>query len=91
LLVDLVHLLEDRAGASDALDAFDDASGHLLRVAGKGVVNDQDSDRSLKRACRGLGAIPAARCNRDNLASRSTLQKAGFVPCGHLLTGSITK
>jgi RimJ/RimL family protein N-acetyltransferase len=47
--------------------------------------------QELKRACRALGAIPAARCNPDNLASRHTLQKAGFVPCGHLLTGSITK
>ena len=47
--------------------------------------------QELKRACRALGAIPAARCNRDNQASRYTLQKAGFVPCGHLLSGSITK
>jgi GNAT superfamily N-acetyltransferase len=47
--------------------------------------------QELKRACRVLGAIPAARCNPDNLASRHTLQKAGFVPCGHRLAGSITK
>jgi GNAT superfamily N-acetyltransferase len=47
--------------------------------------------QELKRACRALGATPAARCNRENLASRYTLQKAGFVPCGHLLTGSITQ
>jgi GNAT superfamily N-acetyltransferase len=47
--------------------------------------------QELKRACRALGATPAARCNPDNLASRYTLQKAGFVPCGHRLTGSITK
>jgi GNAT superfamily N-acetyltransferase len=58
-----------------------------LRQRGLGSYFVQD----LKRACRGLGAIPAARCNRDNLASRYTLQRAGFVPCGHLLTGSITK
>jgi GNAT superfamily N-acetyltransferase len=45
--------------------------------------------QELKRVCRGIGAIPAARCNPDNLASRYTLQKAGFVPCGHMLTGSI--
>ncbi len=44
--------------------------------------------QELKRACRALGAIPAARCNPKNLASRYTLQKAGFVPCGHLLKGS---
>jgi GNAT superfamily N-acetyltransferase len=47
--------------------------------------------QELKRACRALGATPAARCNRNNLASRYTLQKAGFVPCGHLLKGSIIK
>jgi GNAT superfamily N-acetyltransferase len=47
--------------------------------------------QELKRACRVLGAIPAARCNPDNLASRHTLQKAGFVPCGHRLAGSIAK
>ena len=47
--------------------------------------------QELKRACRALGAIPAARCNPDNLASRYALQKAGFVPCGHRLTGSITE
>ncbi len=47
--------------------------------------------QELKRACRALGATPAARCNPDNLASRYTLQKAGFVPCGHRLTGSVTK
>jgi RimJ/RimL family protein N-acetyltransferase len=47
--------------------------------------------QELKRACRAFGAVPAARCNPDNLASRYTLQKAGFVPCGHRLTGSIAK
>jgi GNAT superfamily N-acetyltransferase len=47
--------------------------------------------QELKRACHALEAIPAARCNLDNLASRYTLQKAGFVPCGHLLTGSIVR
>jgi GNAT superfamily N-acetyltransferase len=47
--------------------------------------------QELKRACRALGAMPATRCNPNNLASRYTLQKAGFVPCGHLLTGSSTK
>jgi GNAT superfamily N-acetyltransferase len=45
--------------------------------------------QELIRACRALGAIAAARCNPGNTASRYTLQKAGFVPCGHLLTGSI--
>ena len=45
--------------------------------------------QELKRACREGGSVPAARCNTDNVPSRRTLQKAGFVPCGHILIGSI--
>ncbi|MBX3145249.1 MAG: GNAT family N-acetyltransferase [Gemmatimonadales bacterium] len=43
--------------------------------------------QELKRLCREDGRIPGARCNIANIASRHTLQKAGFVPCGHLLRG----
>jgi GNAT superfamily N-acetyltransferase len=42
----------------------------------------------LKRACRELGAIPAARCNPSNVASRHTLQRAGFLPCAQILAGA---
>ena len=45
--------------------------------------------QELKRICYEGGNVPAARCNPSNLASRRTLQKAGFVPCGHILTGSV--
>jgi len=45
--------------------------------------------QELKRVCYEGGSIPAARCNPKNLASRKTLQKAGFVPCGHILTGLV--
>ena len=45
--------------------------------------------QELKRACYQLGAIPAARCDSTNVASRRTLQRAGFVPCAHILRGSI--
>jgi GNAT superfamily N-acetyltransferase len=45
--------------------------------------------QELKRVAHERGNIPAARCNVDNIASRKTLQKAGFVPCGHILTGSL--
>jgi GNAT superfamily N-acetyltransferase len=45
--------------------------------------------QELKRACYEGGSIPAARCNPKNIASRKTLQKAGFVPCGHILTGRV--
>jgi GNAT superfamily N-acetyltransferase len=44
--------------------------------------------QELKCACRESGSVPAARCNLTNVASRRTLQKAGFVPCGHILTGT---
>ncbi len=43
--------------------------------------------QELKRECYNLGAVPAARCNPANVASRRTLQKAGFVPCGQILVG----
>lgn len=45
--------------------------------------------QELKRLCYEQGSVPAARCNPSNIASRKTLQKAGFVPCGHILVGSI--
>lgn len=45
--------------------------------------------QELKRVCYEAGKKPAARCNPDNLASRRTLQKAGFLPCGRLLAGEV--
>src|SRR5262245_970455 len=45
--------------------------------------------QELKRVCYEGGHVPAARCNTGNVASRRTLQKAGFVPCGHVLKGSV--
>ena len=45
--------------------------------------------QELKSVCYESGSVPAARCNPKNVASRKTLQKAGFVPCGHILTGSV--
>ncbi len=45
--------------------------------------------QELKRECYELGAIPCARCNTSNIASRRTLQRAGFVPFAHILIGSI--
>jgi GNAT superfamily N-acetyltransferase len=47
--------------------------------------------QELKKVCYQMGSIPAARCNPDNIASRRTLQKAGFVPCAHILTGSLLR
>ncbi len=45
--------------------------------------------QELKRICYEQGSVPAARCRATNLASRATLQKAGFVPCGNLVMGSV--
>ena len=44
--------------------------------------------QELKRICYARGSVPAARCNVGNISSRKTLQKAGFVPCGHIITGN---
>jgi GNAT superfamily N-acetyltransferase len=46
--------------------------------------------QELKRVCYAGGSIPAARCNPTNIASRQTLQRAGFVPCGNILIGQLT-
>jgi GNAT superfamily N-acetyltransferase len=45
--------------------------------------------QELKRICYEQGNVPAARCNPRNVASRKTLVKAGFIPCGHILAGPI--
>jgi GNAT superfamily N-acetyltransferase len=45
--------------------------------------------QELKAVCRAGGSVPSARCNVDNLPSRMTLQKAGFVPCGALIAGDL--
>jgi GNAT superfamily N-acetyltransferase len=45
--------------------------------------------QELKRVTYEGGSVPAARCNPKNIASRKTLQKAGFVPCGHILNGAV--
>jgi GNAT superfamily N-acetyltransferase len=47
--------------------------------------------QELKRVCYEGGHVPAARCNPDNIASQRTLQRAGFVPCGHILKGSVSR
>jgi GNAT superfamily N-acetyltransferase len=46
--------------------------------------------QELKHVCYQGGSVPAARCNPKNVASRQTLQGAGFVPCGHILKGTVS-
>ena len=45
--------------------------------------------QELKRVCYESGRVPSARCNTSNAASRATLQKAGFLPCARVLTGTL--
>ena len=45
--------------------------------------------QQLKAECRANGSVPAARCNVENLPSRKTLQKSGFVPCGNIVVGDL--
>jgi len=45
--------------------------------------------QEIKKKCYEAGLKPAARCNADNPASRRTLEKAGMLPCGHLLFGEV--
>lgn len=45
--------------------------------------------QELKLAPRGLGAIPAARTNADNVASQRTLEKAGLIRAGRIATGQL--
>ena len=45
--------------------------------------------QELKRVCYEGGFIPGARCRPTNVASQRTLQRAGCVPCGHILVGDL--
>lgn len=47
--------------------------------------------QELKGRCYELGGTPAARCDPMNVASQRTLQRAGFLPCAHILTGAFPK
>jgi RimJ/RimL family protein N-acetyltransferase len=47
--------------------------------------------QELKRLCYELGTIPCARCSTTNAPSRRTLQRAGFVPFAHILSGSLSR
>ncbi len=82
------------AGAGDILYHYNRPYGDIymkvtepFRRRGLGAYLVQE----LKKVCYEGGSVPAARCNPENIASRGTLQRAGFVPCGHILTGTVTK
>jgi GNAT superfamily N-acetyltransferase len=84
----------DIAGAGGVLYHYNRPYGDIymkmtepFRGRGLGAYLVQE----LKKACRLASSVPAARCNVSNLASRKTLQKAGFSPCGNLITGALPK
>ncbi|MFL5245861.1 MAG: GNAT family N-acetyltransferase [Gemmataceae bacterium] len=81
------------AGAGDILYHYNRPYGDIymkvgesFRRRGLGTYLVQE----LKRICYEGGSVPAARCNPKNIASRQTLQRAGFVPCGHILKGTVS-
>ena len=45
--------------------------------------------QELKRLCYQRGSIPAARCTPDTGPARATLQRAGFWPCGTVVTATL--
>ena len=45
--------------------------------------------QELKAECRRAGSVPAARTRPTNLASRRTLERAGFAPCARLIWGDV--
>lgn len=47
--------------------------------------------QEIKKYCYLMGRVPAARCNIDNIASKSTLLKAGMQVCGYVVKGEIRK
>lgn len=46
--------------------------------------------QELKKEAYGMGRVPAARCNIQNMISKAALLKAGFRICGYLLNGRLT-
>ncbi len=90
----LVTLDGEIAGAGGVLYHYNRPYGDIymaiaepFRRRGLGAYLVQE----LKKACYAGGSVPAARCGVSNVASRKTLQKAGFVPCGHLLAGIVAE
>jgi GNAT superfamily N-acetyltransferase len=80
------------AGAGDILFHYNRPYGDIYMKVGtpfrrRGIGSYLVQE--LKRICYEGGSVPAARCNPENIASRKTLQKAGFVPCGHILNGDL--
>jgi len=81
------------AGAGDILFHYNRPYGDIYMKVGESFRRRGIGTylvQELKRTCYEGGSIPAARCNPTNIASRLTLQRAGFVPCGHILKGTVS-
>jgi GNAT superfamily N-acetyltransferase len=59
------------------------AEAHRGRGFGSYLVQE------LKRLAYELDSFPCARCSPDNIASRRTLQRAGFVPFANIVNGTL--
>jgi GNAT superfamily N-acetyltransferase len=88
----LVTLQGEIAGTGGVLYHYNPPYGDIymkiadpFRQKGLGTYLVQE----LKAVCRAGGKVPAARCSVDNLASRRTLQRSGFVPCGNIMVGDL--
>lgn len=88
----IVTMNEEIAGAGGVLYHYNLPYGDVymkiaepFRRIGLGTYLVQE----LKGVCRAGDSVPAARCNVNNQPSRRTLQKAGFVPCGVLISGDL--
>jgi GNAT superfamily N-acetyltransferase len=82
------------AGAGDILFHYNRPYGDIYMAVGESFRRRGIGTylvQELKRVCYEGGSVPAARCNPKNIASRQTLQRAGFVPCGHILTGTVLR
>jgi GNAT superfamily N-acetyltransferase len=80
------------AGAGDVLFHYNRPYGDIYMAVGESFRRRGIGTylvQELKRVCYEGGSVPAARCNPKNIASRQTLQRAGFVPCGRILTGTV--
>jgi GNAT superfamily N-acetyltransferase len=80
------------AGAGDVLYHYNPPYGDIymavaepFRRRGLGAFLVQE----LKAVCRAGTKVPGARCSVGNVASRRTLQRSGFVPCGNIVSGDL--
>jgi GNAT superfamily N-acetyltransferase len=73
----------DRYNPPYADIAMEVAPAFRNRGVGKFIVQE------VKRVCREAGLTPAARCPPENVASRRTLERAGLLPNGRILSGKL--